>query len=131
MAKVAIKHKGDLLLEAQVGNHTLGIDVPASVGGKDRGMTPTELFGVSLGACIAAMVALYCKNSQIDATGLAVDVSYDKLDNPSRLGNFKATVRLPAELDEVRRKALLRVADRCPVHETIKEGIGLEIALAS
>jgi uncharacterized OsmC-like protein len=37
--------------ETTLGNHRLLIDVPASMGGKDRGPTPPELFVASLGSC--------------------------------------------------------------------------------
>ncbi len=131
MANVTVEYKGEMLFEGRAGNHTIRIDVPPTLRGKDRGMTPTELCAVSLTSCIGVMVAAYCENMKIDTTGLTVGLSYEKLDEPSRLGNFKATIRLPKGGWEERKEAILRVAKRCPVHETMSQHPGLDVSLES
>ncbi len=131
MAEVTIKYKGDALFEARAGNHTINIDVPPALQGQDRYMAPTELFVVSLASCIGAMVIGYCENMKIDTTDLSIGLSYDKLDKPSRLGNFKATIHLPRGGWEERKDAILRVAHHCPVHATIEHHGGLEVSLES
>ena len=119
MAKITTHHKGDMLFESKVGNHTISIDVPPSMGGSDRGPTPPQIFVASLGSCIGAFVANYCANSGLDATGLSVDVSFDKVEDPTRLANVRVQVNLPNADTKGREKAILRVAGHCPVHETI------------
>ena len=44
MAKITTYYKGDMLFESKLGNHSVIIDVPAGMGGQDRGPTPPELF---------------------------------------------------------------------------------------
>jgi len=129
MATVTTTYVGDMLFETELGNHTVTIDVPASMGGSDRAPTPPEYFVASLGSCVAAFVANYCKQHGIDSTGLAVDVSFDKVENPTRLTNIGVKVRLPRAECGKRRDALMRVAEHCPVHETIEMGeiIGFEL----
>ena len=129
MAKITTTYKGDMLFESKLGNHGVVIDVPAGMGGKDRGPTPPELFVASLGSCIAALVAQYCGRSGIDATDMTVDVTFDKVDDPTRLTNLKARVELPHGQCADRQAALHRVAEHCPVSETILtlEGIDIEI----
>jgi putative redox protein len=119
MAKITTDYKGDMLFESKIGNHSLVIDVPASMGGTDRGPTPPQVFVASLGSCIAAFVANYCNNVGLDTTGLTVDVSFDKVEDPTRLANVKVDVNLPNADTKGREKAILRVAGHCPVHETI------------
>ena len=130
MASVNVQFKGDMLFEAKAGNQTLRIDVPAAMGGRDRGMQPTELLAASLASCIGVLVVAYCRDMKIDATGLTVDLTYDKLDQPTRLGHFKAAIRIPAGGWESRREGILRAAERCPVHETIRHHEGLEITVS-
>ncbi len=127
---IQTRYKGDMLFESQLGNHSIVIDVPAKMGGSDRGPTPPELFIASLGSCIAAFVADYCKRAEIDATGLSVDITFDKVENPMRLVGLKAHISLPHADCASREAALLRVAEHCPVHETIKSWEGMEITLA-
>jgi uncharacterized OsmC-like protein len=130
MGKITTTYQGGMLFESKLGNHSFQIDVPANMGGKDRGPTPPELFVASLGSCVAAFVANYCGNAGIDTTDLSVDVTFEKVEKPTRLVDLKVTVNMPnGDWDEAHRKALLRVAEHCPVHETISvlEGIEIEI----
>jgi putative redox protein len=119
MAKITTVYKGDMLFESKIGNHSLVIDVPDSMGGTDRGPTPPQIFIASLGSCIAAFVANYCNNVGLDTTGMSVDVSFEKVEDPTRLTNVVVDVNLPNAATKGREKAILRVAGHCPVHETI------------
>jgi putative redox protein len=129
MAIIKTTYKDDMLFQTNIGHHSILMDVPDVMGGKDRGVTPPQIFMASLSSCIGAFVANYCKEHNIDATDMTVEVSFDKIANPTRLVNIKARVELPhAEIGK-REEAVRRVALHCPVHESIKvfEGIDLEI----
>lgn len=119
MATITTRLVDDMLFESELGNHKLRIDVPAAMGGSDRAPTPPEIFVASLGSCIAAFVAQYCNRVGINASGLEVAVNFDKADNPTRLTNLRAVVTLPHGQYGAREEALHRVAEHCPVHETI------------
>jgi uncharacterized OsmC-like protein len=129
MAKITTIYKGDMLFESQLGAHSVIVDVPASMGGKDRGPTPPELFVASLGTCVGAFVAQNCGRSGIDAADMTVDVTFDKVENPTRLVNLKVRVDLPHGQCADRQAAIHRVAEHCPVHETILmlQGIDIDI----
>lgn len=129
MAKITTYYKGNMLFESKLGNHSILVDVPSSMGGSDRGPTPPELFIASLGSCIGAFVANYCNKSGIDSKDLTVDVSFDKAEDPTRLVNLTVKVNLPKGQCKGRKKALLRVAEHCPVHETIATLEGIEFDL--
>jgi uncharacterized OsmC-like protein len=118
-----------MLFESKLGNHSLLIDVPASMGGKDRSPTPPELFVASLGSCVGAFVAHYCQRTGIDATDMTVDVTFDKLENPTRLANLKVRIDLPQGECADRQAAIHRVAEHCPVHETITTMQAIEIEI--
>lgn len=119
MGTIKTVYKGDMLFESKLGNHSLLIDVPPGMGGSDRAPTPPDIFVASLGSCVAAFVANYCQQAGIDATDMSVDVSFDKVENPTRLVNLAVTIIVPNAECENRRKAMQRVAEHCPVHETI------------
>ncbi len=129
MGKITTTYKGEMLFECQMGNHTVVVDVPASMGGSDRAPTPPEIFVASLGSCVGAFVAQYCNRTGINAEGMTVDVTFDKAEDPTRLRNIKAIVNLPHGDYGARKDAILRVAEHCPVHETITTMEGLEIIL--
>lgn len=129
MAQIVTHYKGDMLFESVIGNHLLTIDVPADMGGEDRGPIPPQLFVASLGSCIGAFVAQYCDINGIDNTDMSVVISYEKSSQPTRLVNLQAVVKLPHGDCGARVKAIERVADLCPVHETIKTMHGLAITI--
>jgi putative redox protein len=129
MATISTAYLGDMLFETTMGSHAIQIDVPATMGGSDRGPTPPELFIASLGSCIGAFAATYCEKSGIDTSDMTVDFTFDKAQDPVRLINLKATVNVPHGDCDRREKAILRVAEHCPVHETITALEGVEIEL--
>jgi putative redox protein len=129
MATITTTHEGDMRFRTELGGHVLTIDVPPEMGGRNRGPTPPQLFVASLGSCVAAYVANYCDRARIDDHGLAVDVTFDKADDPTRLVNLHIVVRLPNASCGDRLEALRRVAEHCPVHATIAtlEDVSIEI----
>jgi putative redox protein len=127
MPVITTDYTGDMSFSTEMGKHRLVIDVPPGMGGQDRGPTPPELFVASLGSCVAAYVATYCENHNVDTTGLAVDVSYAKVDDPTRLVDVVVTVRLPHAECGARLAAIQRVSEHCPVHETITSLSGITI----
>ena len=121
MSVINTIYKGDMLFESQCGKHTLTIDVPSQIGGKDRGPTPPQLFIASLGACVAVLITDFCHHHDLDPEGLNVETSYDFAEHPARMTNVSIKITLPNVIcdDECTRKALESVAEHCPVHETI------------
>ncbi|MBN2421723.1 OsmC family protein [Candidatus Woesearchaeota archaeon] len=133
MGKIEIKYKGDMLFETTIGNHSLEIDVPDSMGGKDRGMTPPQLMVAAIASCTAAFAAKYCNNAGINCQDMTVSLEFDKVQDPLRLTNFKMNIKLPNCNDEKRKLAIEKAAGHCPVHESMKhfEGIDFEVGLGN
>ena len=119
MTTITTSYKGDMLFETIIGNHRLLTDVPASMGGQDRAPTPPELFVASLGTCVGALVAQYCGRSGVDASDMTVDVAFSKADQPTRLTDIQIAINMPNATCQDREAAIRRVAEHCPVHETI------------
>lgn len=99
------------------GGHELIVDEPASVGGTDTGPRPTQLLGASLAGCIAITMEMYARRKQWDIGKVEVTVEMEYEGHVPR--NFDVSVDLPAELDEERRRRLLAVAAKCPVHKVL------------
>jgi putative redox protein len=124
MASITTYYKGDMRFEAVMGEHRLVIDAPASIGGTGRGPTPPELFVTSLGSCVAAFVAHYCEQVGLETTDLSVDVGFEqaegRADCPTCLVDFEVVINLPHAEAGAREQAIRRVAEHCPVHETVE-----------
>lgn len=119
MAKLTAKHMGDMLFEVETNGHKVDMDVPESMGGKGRAMSPPQVTMASLGGCIAAFVTNYCKNVGIDTTYISVDVEFEKGDHPACLKDIKATINIPHGDIAGREQAILKVASSCPVDYTL------------
>jgi uncharacterized OsmC-like protein len=129
MTTITTTYLGEMRFQTKLGDHALMIDVPAEMGGRNRAPTPPQLFVASLGSCVAAFIASYCEKAGIDDSGLAVDVRFDKAEDPTRLINLGIVIRLPNASCGHREEALRRVAEHCPVHATIAtlENVSIEI----
>jgi putative redox protein len=121
MATITTTAVGDKSFESIVGHHRIVTDVPAAMGGQDRGLEPAQLFIVSLGSCVATLVQEYCDHHDVDARDLRVDVDFERAVQPSRLRRIRVRIAVPhADLTSERLRTILqRVAEHCPVHETI------------
>ena len=114
MARISAHIKRDSLFETQLGDHTLTTD-PDGVAGP----SPPEVLVASLGACVGILVANYCKRSGMSTEDLSVDVEYSKTSNPYRLAEFQVNINLPHADIDGRLGAITRVAEHCPVHQTM------------
>ena len=129
MPEITVTHIGEMGFETQIGNHKITIDLPPENNGKDRGPTPPQLFVASLSSCIAAFATSYCKNAGINAEGLSVTLSYDKLTDPSRLGDFKAVIKIPNDPVGRKEKGVIRASEHCFIHQTMRLSPEVEITL--
>jgi uncharacterized OsmC-like protein len=98
-------------------------------GGKDKGPSPVELFAGSLGACIAMMVQSYCQRHGYEGD-VEVSLTIELADQPKRVGRIVVDVELPEGVPEEKAEAIRRMAEKCPVHETLRNPPGVDIEIA-
>ncbi|MFT5934023.1 MAG: putative OsmC-like protein/alpha-beta hydrolase superfamily lysophospholipase [Hydrogenophaga sp.] len=117
--------KQDITINAR---HQLVADEPLSVGGTDFGPSPYQLVSAGLGACTTMTLRLYASRKKIALTHVTCDVTHNKahLADSLQLGAGQAKVdvftrhiRLEGDLTDEQQEALLRIADKCPVHQTL------------
>ncbi|MFJ7728086.1 OsmC family protein [Neobacillus sp. NPDC097160] len=123
-------------LDAAAGKHTIAIDEPVSLGGKDSAIDPLSAFLSSLIACENVMAQLISQEMKFDLQGISFDVEGD-LDMAGLMGDptvkpyfqhvkVKAVVETSEQqerIDELQKA----VDQRCPVFRTLKDaGIRVE-----
>ncbi|PKO68760.1 MAG: osmotically inducible protein C [Betaproteobacteria bacterium HGW-Betaproteobacteria-16] len=117
--------KQDVTINAR---HQLVADEPLSVGGTDLGPSPYQLLSAGLGACTTMTLRMYANLKKIPLTHVTCDVTHNKahLEDIEQLGAgnpkvdvFTRRIRLEGELTVEQQEALLRIADKCPVHQTL------------
>lgn len=126
--EVTVDFQGGMKFAAQCGKHEFIIDLPEESGGTDEGPTPPECFLASLGSCVGVYVAGFCRNNGIDAKDLRISITADKIQHPTRLDNIDIQIFLPEKAGE-REAALLSVAKRCLIHNTLHGNPQVDIEL--
>jgi putative redox protein len=120
MDLITVTHKAGREFTIRVRGHEFSSDMSVEDGGRDGAPSPVELLAGSLGACIAMMVQLYCERHGYTDGETGVNLTLELADSPKRVGGFVVDVELPSGVPEDRKEIIRRVAERCPVHETLR-----------
>jgi putative redox protein len=94
----------------------LTADEPVSIGGDDRGPTPTELLLAGLGSCKAITIKMYAERKAWPVEHVYVAVDSHTADGQSVM---TAYVTLVGDLTDEQRDRLREIGDRCPVHRLL------------
>jgi len=120
------------------GRHTLYSDEPVEVGGEDTGPSPYEILLSALGACTGMTISMYAKRKTMPLKGITVYLHHDKVyaedcaecENPtSKIDVINREIELIGDLSIDQRNRLLDIANKCPVHKSLTNGITIKTHL--
>lgn len=126
MDLITVTRKEGLEFSIRVRGHGVTSDMSEKEGGRDAGPSPVELLAGSLGACIAMMVQGYCRTRGYEGD-VGVSLTLELADSPKRIGGIVVDLELPEGIPEDKKDVIKRVAQRCPVHETLRDPPRLDI----
>ncbi|MCL6571673.1 MAG: OsmC family protein [Bacillus sp. (in: Bacteria)] len=123
-------------LDAIAGKHTIAIDEPVSMGGKDSAIDPLSAFLASLISCENVMAQLIAQEMKFDLNGISFTVE-GSIDLAGLMGDLsvkpyfqQVTVKASVVTTESQERIdeLQNAVDmRCPVFRTMKDaGIPIE-----
>jgi uncharacterized OsmC-like protein len=128
--RVEVSYLGGELYGIATGRHSVLTDQPASAGGEDAAMTPTDLLVASLSSCVAFYAGRYLARHGLSRGGLQVTAEFTlATDRPARVGEVALKIRVPDGVPPGREAALLAVASHCTVHNTLRHPPGIAIEL--
>jgi uncharacterized OsmC-like protein len=116
------------------GTHHLTADEPVQVGGLDSGPGPYDLLLASLGACTSMTLRLYAERKKLPLTRVEVRLRHSRIyatdcaeceTKEGMLDRIERVITLEGNLDADQRARLLEMADKCPVHRTLKSEIDI------
>ena len=125
--KINTRYLGNKKFEISARGHRAICDQPAN-GGQDAGMTPPEFLLASLGACAAYYAAEYLNTRGLPATDLTVEVTAEKVRQPTRIGSFQIQVSVPG-LEQRHQEGVLRAVKSCLIHNTLLNAPRIELAV--
>ncbi|WP_319529348.1 bifunctional alpha/beta hydrolase/OsmC family protein [uncultured Cohaesibacter sp.] len=138
-ALVAETGLGKFQNHVRIGHYRLIADEPTSVGGLDSGPSPYDYLATALGACTTMTLRMYADLKKLPVDHIATEVCHSKIhgddcaactadeieskaNSKGRIDHFERFITLEGDLTEEQKQALLRIADNCPVHQTLEHG---------
>lgn len=121
--------------EILAGGHPVIADEPASLEGTNHGPTPYELVLAGLAGCTAITIRMVADRKGWPLEGVRVRLRHDKVEpgengcearGPGKVDLFRAEVGLEGPLEPEQFRRLMEVAEKCPVHKTLKLGACLQ-----
>ncbi len=129
---VAENGQGRYQQEVVAGQHRLVADEPASMGGADAGPAPFDFIMSGLGACTSMTLRMYAERKGLALTGIRVELEHDKIEIDGQpRDRIRRTITLDGELSAEQRQRLLEIANKCPVHRALSNGIALTCELVA
>jgi putative redox protein len=120
---------GQFQVRLQSRGHSFLMDEPVEVGGLDSGPNPFDMLCAAMASCTLMTMKLYADRKGWTVDGLSVQVSHHRGSAAAR-DSFECALGLGNATDE-QREALLRIAQRCPVHLLIERGADSPTVVAS
>jgi len=118
---INVIYEGGVRFTAHCRNHRITIDQPAEPGGTDAGPTPPELLAASMGSCVGYYVARFLEQAGLADRKIAIHCDWTvSKDTPRRIDSMQMQLKIPG-LPENRLAAIRRVAERCLIHQTLKQ----------
>ena len=93
----------------------LTVDAPTP----DAQFSPYHMVAGGLAACTYAIMASWAQQAKLSADDLVLEVAWEFVEKPHRLGNLDLRFTWPS-LPAERLEAAKRVAARCPVHQSFE-----------
>lgn len=114
--------EGDFQVEVLAGEVRFLADEPVEVGGMGSGPTPYDLLCAALGACTAMTVRMYARRKALPLRRVRVCVGHARTKGEDPPDGFLREVALEGDLSDEERSRLIEIAERCPVHASLKQG---------
>lgn len=131
MAKItsSIKKEAYLTKILSPSGNVLLADEPASNGGKDLGLSPSELLASALAACTSATLRMYADRKGWDLQEVKIDIELKFIREENR-SVIDRKIALIGNLDDAQTARLLSVANACPVHKILSNPIEITTTLS-
>lgn len=104
-------------------------DEAVSVGGGGTGFNPHELLAASLASCTCITLRMYAERKQWPIEKIDVQVSISK-DKVLASTHFERSITVHGHLSDEQRDRLLEIANVCPIHKTLSNGIYINTSIS-
>jgi putative redox protein len=128
--EINITYEGGLQCTAthSPSRNTLTTEAPVDNGGKGAAFSPTDLVATALGTCMATVMGLVARRTNLNIDGLQIQVIKEMTADPvRRIGTLKTRLVFPRgkPLSAEDRAKLEAAAKACPVKQSLHPDVKL------
>lgn len=125
--------------EIASGRHRLAADEPVAAGGTNTGLTPYDLLLAALGSCTSMTVAMYARRKKWPLESVTVRLRHSRVHatdcaecetKDGHIDRIDREIEVTGDLSEEQRRRLVEIAEKCPVHRTLKSEIMIRTRIA-
>jgi putative redox protein len=126
--------RGTFQQEIISGRHRFLADEPVKAGGLDSGPGPYDFLLAALGACTSMTLRIYADRRQIPLTRTQVRLRHGRIyatdcaeceTKEGMIDHIDREISFEGDLTPEQRQRLLEIADKCPVHHTLKSEVDI------
>ena len=128
--KVEVQHVDGMRFLATEGGHTIVVDAAPEQGGTGSAMSAPQLFVAALGACMLEFVLNSCRLRGVSVESLSVEMTYDEIPGPRRVGAVSAAISLEPEPPDDAKRRVIGVARHATLANTLLRPPEMEIRFA-
>ncbi|WP_411819714.1 alpha/beta fold hydrolase [Hyphococcus formosus] len=114
-----------LAVALSIDGHPMVIDAGAEDGGHDLGPNPTRTLEAALAACGVMTIKMYARRKKWDVESAEIRIRRGQSEDSHVPHVLEKELHLTGNLDETQRARLLEIADKCPVHRVLTQGVSV------
>jgi uncharacterized OsmC-like protein len=124
--------------EILAGRHRFTSDEPVPEG-TDTGPTPYDLLLAALGSCTSMTMSLYARRKKWPLESVTVRLRHSRVHatdcaecetKDGHIDRIDREIEVTGDLSEEQRRRLVEIAEKCPVHRTLKSEINIRTRIA-
>jgi uncharacterized OsmC-like protein len=98
-------------------------DAPIDNNGKGESFSPTDTVATALASCMLTVMGIKANTMEIDLKGSTATVTKVMSSNPRRISQIDVELQMVGDIDKRHQMIFERVANTCPVHNSLHPDI--------
>ncbi len=126
---IKIEFADNKKVNAIINNFVIETDQPEAFGGNNSAPAPFDLFLASIATCAGIYVKMFCDNRNLPTDKIEITQTVDYNKETTLPDKISINIKLPADFPEKYKDAVVKVAGKCKVKQTIASNPDFEINL--